>query len=95
MSLSDLVPVTRAESGWSYNGPLSTTKEWHSAGVGLIAGLATGLSGDPMFLIAVAGFALGRVGDATNAPQHLRDVAREPAYAGGFAAVGYALTLLA
>lgn len=95
MNPSEWVPVTREESGWSYNGPFSTTKEWHSAGVGAGAGLAAGLTGSTWPLIAVAGFALGRLGDPRPEVGHLRDVAAEPAYALGMASVFYLLAILA
>jgi len=91
--LANRVPVTRNESGWGYNGPLSTTKEWHSLGVGLIGGLAAGATGNVELLGVVGAFALGRVGDKTNSPQHLKDVTKEPAYAGGGALAGYLLGL--
>jgi hypothetical protein len=84
--LKQFLPAS-SEGENAYNGVLSTTTEWHSLAVGLGAGLATGVSGNPAPIGAAAAFALGRV--PTSDIGHLRDVTREPAYAFGGMAIGF------
>lgn len=66
-----------SESQFSYNGPLSTYKEWHSAGLGAIVGIGIGwsatlrhdLRNEPHYAVAgllggaLGAFILQQVGD--------------------------------
>lgn len=87
--LNDLIPLTVEESGWAYDGPFSTYKEFHSA----ILGFGAGFTGSPEAASAVVAWAVGR---GTKKPRdkgeradaHWRQVAEEPAYALGAMSVG-------
>lgn len=89
-TLNEKIPITLNESGWEYNGPFSTYKEFHSA----ILGFGAGVSGNPALMSAVTAYALGRGAtrhrdnNGERADAHWRQVAEEPAYALGAMAVG-------
>jgi len=82
------IPITQKESGWKYNGPLSTFAEYHS----LAFGLGAGITGEPALQAGVAAWALGRgsksSADKNKASAHLRQITQEPAYAVGGMAIG-------
>lgn len=37
--LLNRIPISKTESGWGYDGPFSTYKEWHAFTIGLYHGL--------------------------------------------------------
>lgn len=87
--LRSWIPLTLDESGWAYDGPFSTYKEFHAA----ILGFAAGLLGDPALRGAVVAYAIGRGSRKSRAggeraDAHWRQVAEEPAYALGAMSVG-------
>jgi len=84
------IPVGRNEAAKIYNGPFSTTTEWHSFAVGKGCGIATGLTLNPAPVAFAVGFATrqpSKVSEETPVG-HLRDLAREPAYALGGITLG-------
>lgn len=80
-----------SESSTSRDGVLSWSAETHALALGLGSGLVAALSGEIGALSLVVGVALGRTRLPTDADQHLRDAAREPAYAAGGGVVGWLL----
>lgn len=87
--LNKTIPLTLDESGWAYDGPFSTYKEFHSATLGFGAGMVD----DPAAASAVVAWAAGRGSrksrdDGERAAAHWRQVAEEPAYALGAMSVG-------
>lgn len=83
--------IPTSESGWSYDGPLSTLTEWHALILGIGAGLVSFLTGNPLFMAAVVGMALGVWALPFG---KLREVRREPWYAVGGALLGRAVKIV-
>jgi len=82
--LKNIIPISKTESGWRYDGPFSTYPEWHS----FTLGLAAGLTGNEVLIGTAVAFATGNGARKKTDDQHWRDVATEPAYACGGIALG-------
>lgn len=63
--------ISATESGWAYNGPLSTYAEWHA----LLLGVHAGLAGEGDTVLAIA------FGDRDAETKAEREVRSEPWYA--------------
>lgn len=83
MKLSDIIPVSLTEDGWSYDGPFSTYQEHHAFYIGLGVGMAR----SPELMAILAGWSLR--GPPKKSVSHIEDVAMEPAYALGGMFIGY------
>jgi len=80
-----------SESDSSRDGVLSYAAEWHAAAIGAAAGFLAVAFGQEALLALGASYATGRA--TGQASEHIRDVAREPAYFAAAVAVGGLLGL--
>jgi len=89
----------KSESATDRDGAFSYKSETHAAALGFGAGLVSALlvlfkmpEASPLPAVAVVAWALGIRKVPKSADPHVRDIAREPAYAVGAVALGFVVT---
>lgn len=84
-----ILPDGRSESDTERNGLLSYAGEWHALILGLLAGITSGVTGEPALAMTVAGYVFG---ESKGNGKAFREIKSEPWYAAGGVIIGYIIS---